>query len=47
MPTEPASHARHADTRLRAPNRTPPFASAEAAWVTGATLHVNGGMAMA
>lgn len=32
MPTEPVLRARHADTRLRAPCRTPPFASAEAAW---------------
>lgn len=39
MPTEPVSRARHADTRLLAPCRTAPFASAEAAWFwTAATL---------
>ena len=41
MPTEPApsAHARHADTRLRAPCRAAPFASAEAAWFwTAASL---------
>ena len=41
MPTEPVPRApaRHAETRLRAPCRTAPFASAEAAWFwTAASL---------
>ncbi len=39
MPTELASRARHADARLLAPHRTPPFPSAEAAWFwTAASL---------